>query len=139
MLRASDSEREQVAELLRQATVEGRLSPEEFEGRLSALFSSRTYGELDALVADLPRAREQRPNRLWWLRPALAVSLAIAIAFLVLVTVVLILTGVFATGLVWMALAWFLMGRGRPLCAGRGHRGHLRAGARSARGGSVWL
>jgi hypothetical protein len=53
-LRASDSDRDQVAERLHRATVEGRLNPDELEERLDALYSSRTYGELDALVADLP-------------------------------------------------------------------------------------
>jgi hypothetical protein len=64
-LRASDSEREEVAERLRHATVEGRLTAGELEERLEALYRSRTYGELDALVADLPveRRPEHRPDR----------------------------------------------------------------------------
>ena len=53
-LRASDADREQAAAHLRQATAEGRLSAEELEERLDALFAAKTYGELDALVADLP-------------------------------------------------------------------------------------
>lgn len=55
-LRASDSDRERVAERLRHATAEGRLRPEELDQRLGALFASRTYGELDRLVADLPES-----------------------------------------------------------------------------------
>lgn len=62
-VRASDSDREQVAERLRHATVEGRLSPDELEDRLGALYSSRTYGELDALVADLPATSSPAPVR----------------------------------------------------------------------------
>jgi hypothetical protein len=53
-LRASDTDREQIAERLRHATAEGRLDADELDERLGALYSSRTYGELDALVADLP-------------------------------------------------------------------------------------
>jgi DUF1707 SHOCT-like domain len=53
-LRASDSDREQVAERLRHATAEGRLSGGELEQRLVALYAARTYGELEALLADLP-------------------------------------------------------------------------------------
>jgi hypothetical protein len=53
-LRASDSDREDVAERLRAATVEGRLQVAELEQRLEVAFRARTYGELDALVADLP-------------------------------------------------------------------------------------
>jgi hypothetical protein len=43
-----------VAELLRHGTAEGRLTADEFDERLDALYAARTYGELDALVADLP-------------------------------------------------------------------------------------
>ena len=59
-LRASDSDRERVAEHLRQATAEGRLRAEELDERLGALFASRTYGELDRLVADLPEPAPPR-------------------------------------------------------------------------------
>jgi hypothetical protein len=61
-LRASDADREHVAERLRNATAEGRLLAHELEERLGAVFSARTYGELDAVVADLPR-REGAPRR----------------------------------------------------------------------------
>ena len=53
-LRASDSDREDVAERLRAATAEGRLLAEELEERLEVALNARTYGELDALVVDLP-------------------------------------------------------------------------------------
>lgn len=53
-LRASDDDRERVSDRLRQATAEGRLTPDELEERLTWLYRSRTYGELDRLVADLP-------------------------------------------------------------------------------------
>lgn len=55
-LRASDADREHIAERLRNALTEGRLTQEEFEERLRAGFSAKTYGELDPLVADLPPA-----------------------------------------------------------------------------------
>ena len=66
-LRASDADREQVAERLRHAAAEGRLLAEELEERLGTALSARTYGELDALVADLPstsvsyRRRSNKP------------------------------------------------------------------------------
>ena len=53
-LRASDAEREHVAERLRHAATEGRLLPDELDERLGAAFAARTYGELDVLLADLP-------------------------------------------------------------------------------------
>lgn len=53
-MRASDAERERVAERLREAVAEGRLDMEEFEQRLDATFKARTHGELVPLVSDLP-------------------------------------------------------------------------------------
>lgn len=55
-MRASDSERERIAELLRDAVAEGRLTMEEFEERLDAAYRARTHGELEPLVSDLPAA-----------------------------------------------------------------------------------
>lgn len=52
-LRASDADREQIAELLRTAVGEGRIDFAEFEERLTATYAARTYGELEPLVADL--------------------------------------------------------------------------------------
>lgn len=53
-MRASDAERERVAERLRDAVAEGRLDMEEFEQRLDIAYRARTHGELVPLVADLP-------------------------------------------------------------------------------------
>ncbi|MCX4634606.1 DUF1707 domain-containing protein [Streptomyces sp. RPA4-5] len=53
-LRASDTDRERVAEILRDAVAEGRLAMEEFDERLDAAYKARTYGELEPLTADLP-------------------------------------------------------------------------------------
>ncbi|MFJ1645865.1 DUF1707 domain-containing protein [Streptomyces sp. NPDC088258] len=52
--RASDAEREQIAERLREAVAEGRLDMEEFEERLDSAYKARTHGELVPLVRDLP-------------------------------------------------------------------------------------
>ncbi|GAA1587547.1 DUF1707 domain-containing protein [Kribbella hippodromi] len=52
--RVSDLEREEVADVLREAAGEGRLSYGELEERLESLYSSKTYGELVELTADLP-------------------------------------------------------------------------------------
>ena len=53
-LRASDADRDAVAERLRQAAVEGRLDPDELEQRLHTALRARTYGDLDRLLRDLP-------------------------------------------------------------------------------------
>jgi hypothetical protein len=53
-LRTSDIEREQVAEILRAAMTEGRLTLQEGEERLGAVYASRFRDELTPLTADLP-------------------------------------------------------------------------------------
>jgi len=53
-LRASDADREQVAQRLREAAGDGRINLEELEERLTAAYTARTYGELEALTRDLP-------------------------------------------------------------------------------------
>ncbi|MFJ9635740.1 DUF1707 domain-containing protein [Streptomyces sp. NPDC101178] len=53
-MRASDAERERIAELLREAVAEGRLDMDEFEQRLDTAYKARTHGELEPLVSDLP-------------------------------------------------------------------------------------
>jgi hypothetical protein len=53
-MRASDADRERVADLLRDAYAEGRLSPIEHEERLSAAYQAATYGDLVPVLHDLP-------------------------------------------------------------------------------------
>ncbi|MFH8799311.1 DUF1707 domain-containing protein [Streptomyces sp. NPDC017936] len=53
-LRASDADRERVADVLRDALAEGRLDMAEFEERLEATYRARTYGELTPITRDLP-------------------------------------------------------------------------------------
>ena len=45
------------------ATTEGRIAAEELEQRVSTALKARTYGELEATVADLPGGRVRRPTR----------------------------------------------------------------------------
>jgi uncharacterized protein DUF1707 len=53
-LRASHADREQVIRLLKAAFVHGRLTKEEFDGRVDRAFAARTYAELTRLTDDLP-------------------------------------------------------------------------------------
>jgi Domain of unknown function (DUF1707) len=53
-LRASHEDRDQVAEVLRVAAGDGRLSAEELDERLERALTARTYAELAVLTADLP-------------------------------------------------------------------------------------
>lgn len=61
-VRASDAERDAVAEVLREAHAEGRLSVTEFADRLDAVYAARTLGELEPLTADLPTSPPTRPR-----------------------------------------------------------------------------
>ncbi|MER5932845.1 DUF1707 domain-containing protein [Streptomyces sp. NPDC002054] len=53
-LRASDADRDRIANILGDAVAEGRLTAEEHSERLDALYAVKTVGELEALVRDLP-------------------------------------------------------------------------------------
>jgi DUF1707 SHOCT-like domain len=100
-LRASDADRDFIAERLRNAAAEGRILAEELEHRLEAAFTARTYGELNAVVADLPRegARDGRPGRIpLRLRPAtvavlvIVFPMALALAAAAIVAVIALFT-----------------------------------------------
>jgi DUF1707 SHOCT-like domain len=55
-LRVSHADRDQVAESLRVAAGDGRLTAEELDERLERALTARTYDDLAVLVADLPAA-----------------------------------------------------------------------------------
>ena len=61
-LRASDRDREKVADHLRRSCVEGRLTLEELEERLEGVMAAVTVAELDGYVSDLP-ALAEAPGR----------------------------------------------------------------------------
>ncbi|AKH84540.1 hypothetical protein AA958_22670 [Streptomyces sp. CNQ-509] len=56
-LRASDADRDRVADILREALAEGRLDPEEHAERIDGVYTAKTVGELEPLVRDLPAGR----------------------------------------------------------------------------------
>lgn len=61
-LRASDAERERVADALRRHHVDGRIDTDELQERLERCYAARTGDELAALLADLPgEAPPRRP------------------------------------------------------------------------------
>jgi hypothetical protein len=72
-LRAGDGDRDAVAEQLREAHAEGRLTMEELDDRLGKTYAARTFADLAPLTADLPpqpfggtvprRAELARPQR----------------------------------------------------------------------------
>jgi hypothetical protein len=54
-LRAADADRHKIADQLKSALDEGRLSLQEYDDRVRNAYGARTYAELLVLVADLPR------------------------------------------------------------------------------------
>jgi len=52
-MRASDADRERVAQVLHQAAADGRLDLHELDERLGVTYSAKTYGELVPVTADL--------------------------------------------------------------------------------------
>jgi hypothetical protein len=60
-LRASDSERNAVADKLSRHYAEGRLDESEFKTRLDTAMSATTRGDLNGLFHDLPRLQSEAP------------------------------------------------------------------------------
>ena len=60
-IRASDEDRGRTAAALGEHYAEGRLTLEEFQERLDKGYAAKTLGELDRLMADLPRTDLGRP------------------------------------------------------------------------------
>jgi hypothetical protein len=54
-LRAADTDRQKIADQLKSALDEGRLSLHEYDDRVSQAYAARTYADLLRLVDDLPR------------------------------------------------------------------------------------
>lgn len=61
-LRASDADRDAVAETLRHQHVEGRLDTDEFAERYGRCLEAKTYAQLDELVQDLPPGPGKAPS-----------------------------------------------------------------------------
>jgi hypothetical protein len=101
-LRAADGDRDSVADILREQHVAGRLQSEEFQERLDRCYAAKRYGELDALVADLPYEEPTRsaprPRR------------SLALALLPLLVAAIALSG---GHLLWLAVPLFFF-FGRP-------------------------
>ncbi|MET9923823.1 MULTISPECIES: DUF1707 domain-containing protein [unclassified Streptomyces] len=55
-IRASDADRDRIADILREAMAEGRLTADEHAERVDLVYRAKTVGELQSLVRDLPAA-----------------------------------------------------------------------------------
>ncbi|NYD51243.1 hypothetical protein BJY14_007226 [Actinomadura luteofluorescens] len=60
-MRAGDADRERVAQVLRDAAGEGRLTLDELDERLDAVYAAKTYAELEPITRDLPSPGRAAP------------------------------------------------------------------------------
>lgn len=58
-LRASDADRDRIADILREALAEGRLTADEHAERVEGVLNAKTVGELEVFIRDLPAAHRQ--------------------------------------------------------------------------------
>ncbi|MFI5973933.1 DUF1707 domain-containing protein [Streptomyces sp. NPDC051452] len=58
-LRASDADRDRVADILREALAEGRLTADEHAERVEGVLHAKTVGELQVFIRDLPAAHQR--------------------------------------------------------------------------------
>jgi len=137
-LRASHADREQVIALLKVAFVQGRLTKNELDARVSRTFAGRTYAELDELTADFPaglsaappprqpaRVRARRPlNKtvIWGVSGTITpVMLGLGIVAAHLsesdAAVQLYFTGAFSFLLVWLLVGVMMVGSWREQCS----------------------
>lgn len=114
-LRASDQDREAVVDRLHKAATEGRIGSDELEHRVSAALKARTYDELEATVADLPRPSQRNPTHRrstagWALTTVRANPILVLLAIPVIaITAAMVL----AATLVWAALVILFLVVGR--------------------------
>lgn len=73
-MRASDGDRQKVADQLKAALDEGRLDLNEYDERVQRAYAARTYGDLDGLLDDLPGAIPVQRARIQPYQPPAPVS-----------------------------------------------------------------
>ena len=135
LLRASDVDRDAVIDRLREAAGEGRLEPDELEQRVDRALRARTYGDLAALLADLPGDGGVLLRRAGWRTNAVARPAVFGAGLLLAVTLVVALVALVAVLLLaaaawWIALVLFWLvccGSRRRLVLGSAGRHSLRA------------
>lgn len=130
-VRASDADRQRVADLLREHTSAGRLTMEEYEQRLDAALAAKTVVELRPLLADLPVPLDEVLPLATEPAPAAAPARQVAHSGaaglaslrwpLVVVAFVVVAAGVM---LLSRGMAWPLLIGGLVIFGGGGRRSH---------------
>jgi hypothetical protein len=109
-VRVSDSERNQVIEVLKQHAAQGRLTLEEFEARVDETLAARTGTDLRLVLRELPVPQTEIVHR----RPARPVAVpAVAVIAMLVVFISLVAGHFFLLPLVFVAFFWFPMGAAR--------------------------
>ena len=111
-MRASDADREAMAEILRRHYAAGRLDAQEFDERIERCFTAKRLGELDELLTDLPRepAQQPEPERTWrGFRPRWGMGMIVPIVLALIA--ICALTG---AHLLWLAFPLFFFFFFRP-------------------------
>lgn len=140
-LRAADADRRRTVAELERHFVDGRLSQDELGERVAQALAARTYGELDALLGDLPRslpprgdeptvaAPRARPGSDRGFRSHLT-SYALVMALLVTIWLLTTPGGYFWP--IWPMLGWGIGVASHGLGRGAGCRSRGRAGTEAA-------
>ena len=110
--RASDIDREWVADHLRQATADGRIDPEELEERLEVALSAQTYRQLGAAMWDLPASAGQGAGMPLWATASLGLAGSVGVLAAAAVATV-IFAGVASASVAWTVFGRVLFGRSR--------------------------
>jgi hypothetical protein len=82
---AATADRERTVDVLKAAFVEGRMSQQEFDVRSAKVMSARTYGDLAAIIADLPVGPGNLPYQAYYgpMAPAVPQTSGLAVGALV--------------------------------------------------------
>ena len=117
-------DRELVADRLRDAATEGRLSSGELEDRLEeVVLSARTYGQLHGAMSDLPAVRQGGSPVPLWARASLAVAGAVGVVAAAAMAAMLFAL-VACLSAAWMVVSRVMSGRTgrapRPAVSRRG-------------------
>jgi uncharacterized membrane protein YgcG len=127
-----------VAERLRQAAVEGRILAHELEDRVATALRARTYGDLDAVVSDLPSERvTKRPTRSRELFAAHPLALVAAVSVIAVMAFALIAVVLAAASGIWVLLVLLaVFHRGGRHGVRYSRRSEYGRGARGSRSGA---
>lgn len=117
-LRASDLDRERVAEHLRLATASGRLEADELEDRLGAALSARTTRQLNDVLSDLPLTPTEGEPMPVWATASLGVAGAVGV-MAAAATAAVLFAGIAGASVAWAVIGRLLSGRGKRPANGR--------------------